>query len=184
MAGSGLSQLIAYGASDVYLTGTNNITYSRYTNFAVETIETIIPPINTSVPKPEPETIYKLLANNTDCIITYIGIEKNSTYWECDTCNKVVCWDAAALWIGSHKNCPHCRCDATLDTKYINGEKPPEPKKEKKKRSKKINNMPGNAANSIGNNNTQNNNSRNTANRYQSRQYQKNIKTQIRNGRR
>ena len=42
--GGGLMQLVAYGAQDVYLTGNPQITfwkvtYRRYTNFAVESIE-------------------------------------------------------------------------------------------------------------------------------------------------
>ena len=46
MAG-GLSQLVAYGAQDVYLTGNPQITffktvYRRYTNFAVESIQQTI----------------------------------------------------------------------------------------------------------------------------------------------
>jgi hypothetical protein len=174
MAGRGLSQLIAYGASDVYLTGTYNITYRRHTNFAVETIETIIPPINTSVPKPEPETIYKLLANNTDCIVTYVILETNDAYWECETCKKVVSWDAATFWISGHKNCPHCRCDANLDKKYINIQKPNVTKKEKKQRRTIFNDN----IESIMGNNINHNNNRFT-NKYQSQQYQKNIKTQI-----
>ena len=44
MAGAGLIQLVAYGAQDVYLTGTPQITffkvaYRRHTNFAMESIE-------------------------------------------------------------------------------------------------------------------------------------------------
>ena len=44
MAGAGLIQLVAYGAQDVYLTGTPQITffkvaYRRHTNFAMEAIE-------------------------------------------------------------------------------------------------------------------------------------------------
>lgn len=46
MAG-GLSQLVAYGAQDVYLTGNPQITffkvvYRRYTNFAIESIQQTI----------------------------------------------------------------------------------------------------------------------------------------------
>ena len=42
--GGGLMQLVAYGAQDVYLTGNPQITfwkvtYRRYTNFAIESIE-------------------------------------------------------------------------------------------------------------------------------------------------
>ena len=42
--GGGLMQLVAYGAQDVYLTGNPQITfwkvsYRRYTNFALESIE-------------------------------------------------------------------------------------------------------------------------------------------------
>ena len=42
--GGGLMQLVAYGAQDVYLTGNPQITfwkvtYRRYTNFAMESIE-------------------------------------------------------------------------------------------------------------------------------------------------
>jgi hypothetical protein len=42
--GGGLMQLVAYGAQDIYLTGTPQITffkslYRRCTNFAIESIE-------------------------------------------------------------------------------------------------------------------------------------------------
>jgi len=44
--GGGLMQLVAYGAQDVYLTGTPQITffkvvYRRHTNFSIETIEQV-----------------------------------------------------------------------------------------------------------------------------------------------
>lgn len=44
MGGGGLMQLVAYGAQDIYLTGSPQITffktiYRRHTNFAVESIE-------------------------------------------------------------------------------------------------------------------------------------------------
>jgi hypothetical protein len=46
MAG-GLMQLVAYGAQDVYLTGSPKVTffqavYKRHTNFAMETIEQVV----------------------------------------------------------------------------------------------------------------------------------------------
>jgi hypothetical protein len=184
MSGGGLMQLIAYGAQDVYLTAPQQITYFRLTyqsrtNFAPETIpnyDSIVTPSSIT----EPTIVYKLLIANTECIITYIVIETNAAYWECDTCNKVVTWDAASLWISGHKNCPHCRCDSTLDKKHINAQTP-DVKKREKNRSKKLTFTGNNTVNSIVNNNKQNNKSRNTANRNQSHQYQKNIKTQIRN---
>jgi hypothetical protein len=95
--------------------------------------------------------------SNLDYIITRRG------YYA--LCKKVVSWDAALLWIGGHKNCPHCRCDANFDNKYINAQKPDVIKKKQKKQKKIVN-----GANRI-------------TNKYQSQQYQKNIKAQFKNGR-
>lgn len=130
-------QLVAYGAQDVYLNATPTTYFSPiyrqhtyYTSNSIHANDNNIDTTSESIT--EPTIIYKLIDANTECIITYISIEINSTYWECNTCNKVISWDAASLWISSHKKCPHCRCDAVLDTKYINGEKPVEPKLKEK----------------------------------------------------
>lgn len=182
MSGGGIMQLVAYGAQDVYLTTMPQITYfrltyRRHTNFAPELINSDGSDNNGgNTMVPEVNIIYKLLSANTECIITYIIIEANGVYWECDTCNKVVCWEAAEHWISGHKNCPHCRCDATLDKKYINATEPVVKSKNTKKKRRLIFNR----------DNTGLNTTDNTTNtwRHQSKQYQNNIKTQTRNGRR
>ena len=134
MPGGGLMQLVAYGAQDVYLTGNNNITfygvqYRRHTNFAMESInieDNNIDPI--IIPVREIIIMYNLLDQISGiniCVISLEPIEENGEYWNCTTCNKVVTWEAAEIWISQHKTCPHCRQSVGLDTKYVNGAEHP-----------------------------------------------------------
>jgi len=133
MPGGGLMQLVAYGAQNVYITGAPvtfyRVTYRRHTNFAMESID--FNEDNRDPPQIQlPELIIKYLqldpvGGNNQCVISLEPIQENDEYWQCNTCTKVVSWEAAGLWIGQHKTCPHCRQVAGLDTKFVNGLQPP-----------------------------------------------------------
>ena len=131
-------QLVAYGAQDVYLTGSNPIptffstTFYRHQNFALninnDTENNNIEPTPILIQKPEIIIKYLRLepdGGNNQCVISLELIEENGEYWQCNTCNKVVTWETAELWISQHKTCPYCRQSAGLDTKYVNSAEPP-----------------------------------------------------------
>jgi hypothetical protein len=131
-------QLVAYGAQDIYITGNNpNPTFYRTTayrhqNFALninnDTENNNIEPTPIPIQKPKIVSIYQQLdseGGNNQCVISLEPIEENGEYWQCNTCNKVVTWEAAEIWISQHKTCPYCRQSAGLDAMYVNGYEPP-----------------------------------------------------------
>lgn len=129
---SSIINLIAHNAQDIYLHGTSQLTYyvfrPRHTQFSMPSIHgnndfdsSDSGPLGVETIHYDTKTIYKILGpSDNDCVITYASIGDNVEYWQCDTCDKVACWEFASIWIEMNKNCPHCRSKTTLEYKYIN----------------------------------------------------------------
>jgi hypothetical protein len=129
--GGGLMQLVAYGAQNVYITGQPSVsffpvTYRQHTNFAIDIPESNNEDIIHLPIRVEPMIIHAILAaDNSTCVVSLEPIAEGGEYWQCGTCHKVIDWEVATVWISEHKNCPHCRQTAGLDTKYVNSEHQP-----------------------------------------------------------
>jgi hypothetical protein len=95
---SGLIQLIAYGAQDLF----------------EEDYELPVLQLNNW------DEEFKLLEDTKECIVMYVEINKGDKYLECNKCYKVFCEDIKNNWINKYKDCPHCRQEWDNFVVYIN----------------------------------------------------------------
>ncbi len=113
--GGGLMQLVAYGATDVYLSGDSyRVVYRRHTNFSYESTEKCFEEI----------TKNRLILDKERmvCPIEYTNINIDDKYLHCSKCNHNFCNDSITKWLNINKSCPMCRNKWSDYTIYINKE--------------------------------------------------------------
>lgn len=118
-----LTQLVAYGVQDIYLTPNNNITffstvYRRHTNFSMENILNYrnIPVLFTN----EKYILSKIYRNN-ECPVTFDDLlTPRCKYITCNICYYNFHESVYNDWVKKYRNCPHCRSEWVYNEKYIN----------------------------------------------------------------
>jgi hypothetical protein len=66
--------------------------------------------------------INNLLPNNTECLISFLIIEKNQDYYLCENCSCVYLINSLNEWFAKSQtnNCPHCSFVIDTNKIYIN----------------------------------------------------------------
>ncbi len=125
--GRGLMELVRYGTVHDWSStcfADHTLSYFLYTNNPANHIESNRHKpltVHIKIKQPELELIYMVLSSeNAVCVVSLEPVVECGEYWHCGTCNKVISWEVATVWITEHKNCPHCRQTTGLDVKYVN----------------------------------------------------------------
>lgn len=125
-----LTQLIAYGAQDTYITPNHQIiffrtVYRQHTNFSMPYDENWWDGKYNNIPVLYINEKYILLKidltnRNIECPVTFTNLTTpRCKYITCRTCQCNFCESVLEDWVKIYKTCPHCRSEWICNEKYI-----------------------------------------------------------------